>query len=140
MIYLIGSLRNLTIPATATALARAGIDVYSDWWSPGPKADDHWQKHCYTRGMSYVDAINTHHARDVFETDKRHLDASSGAVLVMPSGRSGHLEAGYMVGRGKPVWGLFDKEPSRYDIMYRFTNGVFFDLKPLVKAILEYGL
>ena len=53
----------------------------------------------------------------------------------MPSGKSAHLELGYCIGKGKPGFVLFDKEPERYDVMYQFASGVFFNIKDLRKAL-----
>jgi hypothetical protein len=53
----------------------------------------------------------------------------------MPAGRSGHLELGYMKGRGKKTYVLFDKEPERWDVMYRFADAVCFSNDELIKAL-----
>lgn len=60
-----------------------------------------------------------------FLEDKRWLDWSEGVVLLVPSGRSAHLEAGYAVGQGKPLWvyGFFPK--GEFDVMYGFAHGLF---------------
>ena len=43
-IYLIGSLRNEEVPKLARRLREAlNVEVFDDWFSPGPKADDFWR-------------------------------------------------------------------------------------------------
>lgn len=136
-IYLVGSLRNDMVPITAGILRQEGHDVFDDWFSAGPEADDYWQAYEKQRERSYSDALAAPHAQDVFQFDKRHLDRCDTGVLVMPAGKSGHLELGYLIGRGFDGYVLFDKEPERYDVMYNFCRGVFFKLTDLCKALKE---
>ena len=121
VIYVIGSMRNPEVLRVAKMLRAAGFDVFDDWFSPGEQADDKWQEYERDRGRTYEEAINGFHAKHVFELDYNHLRRCHAAVLVMPAGKSAHIELGWVVGKGKPAFVLFDKEPERYDIMYRFA-------------------
>lgn len=134
-IYVIGSLRNTVVPELATLLRKEGHYVFDDWYAAGPTADDCWQAYEKAKGSSYPEALAGHAARNVFNFDKRHLDASDIAILLMPAGKSGHLELGYMLGAGKIGYVLFDKEPERWDVMYQFANGVFYDTSSLLDAL-----
>ena len=120
VIYLIGALRNQTIVELGNKLRAKGFDVFDEWINPGPEADEFWQKYEAKRGRTYKQALNSYHAKHVFEFDKTHLDRADIVVLVMPAGKSAHLELGYAVGMGKKAYLLFEKEPERYDLMYRF--------------------
>lgn len=131
VIYLIGSLRNAEIPATASYLRQLGFEVFDDWFAAGPIADDSWQAYEKGRGTKYQDAIRSYAAQHVFEFDKYHLDRVDAGILVMPAGKSGHLELGYLAGKGKPTYVLFHEEPERWDVMYAFTKGVFFNREEL---------
>lgn len=124
MIYLIGSLRNEYIPRLADQLREDGYDVFDDWHCPGPQADEYWHDYEVFRGRKFTEALAGKHAWNVFNYDKGNLDASSTAVLVCPAGKSAHLELGYCVGRGIRTAILLDKEPERFDIMYRFADTV----------------
>ncbi len=124
-IYLIGSLRNIMIPGIAARIRTLGFDVFDDWYAAGPEADDYWQKYEKERNHDFAEALAGHAAKHVFEYDRHHLDDCSIGVLVLPAGKSGHLEAGYLIGQGKPVYILLDQEPDRYDVMYKFANGIF---------------
>lgn len=138
-LYMIGSLRNDQIPIIAQVLRdTTKLEIFDDWWSASEDADEWWQKHERFKGRTYQDAINGYHAQHVFSFDYHHLNRSSGGILVMPAGRSGHLEFGYLMGQGKKGYILFDKEPERYDIMYRFsTGGVFFNINEMIDKIKE---
>lgn len=141
-VYIIGALKNLEIPKIGIAIRNLGFDAFDDWWSASEDADDWWQAHERQKNRSYRDALYGHHATCVFEFDHKHLDAADAGVLVMPCGRSGHLEAGYLAGQKKPVFILFEGEPDKYDVMYRLLTrniktlgGVYFNLNELLEGI-----
>ena len=60
---------------------------------------------------------------------------SAVAVLVLPAGRSAHLELGWMLGRGKPGYILLDGKDDRYDVMYQFATGVVTSLIGLIEML-----
>src|SRR3990172_601026 len=118
-IYLIGSLRNPEVPKLAAALRAAGHEVFDDWYAAGPEADDYWQRYEQDeRGHSYIEALAGYAASHVFEYDRKHLDRCNTGVLLMPAGKSSHLELGYMIGQGKPGFIVLPSEPERFDVMY----------------------
>jgi nucleoside 2-deoxyribosyltransferase len=134
-IYIIGSLRNPEVPKFANELQAQGFEAFADWFSPGPQADDYWRDYATARGLSYGQALQSYAARHVFEFDKSHLDRCDAAVLLMPGGKSAHLELGYTIGKGKPGYILFDSEPERYDVMVQFATGVFFSKEDLFNEL-----
>jgi hypothetical protein len=134
-LYLIGSMRNPQICGIGKEIRNLGFDVYDDWHSPGPEADDWWQKYEGERGRTYKEALEGWHAKQVFEYDKKHLDRCNLAVLALPAGRSCHLEFGYIIGKGKAGYILFNQDPDRFDIMYRFATDIFFDLDSLLERL-----
>ena len=139
-VYLIGSLRNREmVQNTADFLRGCEFDVFDDWLAPGPTADDQWKEYEQARGHSYAEALKGYAAQHIFEFDKHHLDRCEMAVLVMPAGKSGFLELGYMIGWGKPAWIVYPDGPpdDRYDVMFRFANGVAFSLDKLEEMIMK---
>jgi hypothetical protein len=130
--YLIGSLRNPDIPLIGNRLRDAGIDVFDEWHDAGPEADDYWKKDQQTRNRTYLEALESYAADHIFRFDKYHLDRCNGAILILPAGRSGHIELGYMIGKGKSAYVLLDKDTDRWDVMYKFANGVFFSIDELI--------
>jgi nucleoside 2-deoxyribosyltransferase len=110
-----------------------GFDVFDDWMAAGPEADDFWKKYEIGRGSSYADALLGHAARHVFEFDKYHLDRCDAAVLVLPAGKSGHLELGYVAGTGKPTFILLDGQDTRFDVMYQFATKVFMNKEEMLE-------
>ena len=141
VIYLIGSLGNEKIPHIAKEIRELGFEVFDDWFSPGPEADDFWRKFEKVRGSSYKEALSNYAAKHIYNFDKSHIDRADIGVLFMPGGKSAHLELGYMIGRGKRCFVLFDKEPERWDLMYQFAmeNGgdICFSMDDLKKSLKE---
>lgn len=131
-VYVIGSLRNPEVPNVAAKLRAAGFDAFDDWYAAGPEADDYWQKYERARHHSYAEALAGYAAQHVFNFDKHHLDRCDAAVLVLPAGKSGHLELGYCAGKGKRTYILLEeKEPERFDVMYQFATKVVRNLEEL---------
>lgn len=120
MIYLIGSLRNPAIPLLGNKLRVQGHEVFDDWHGAGNEADDKWREYEQLRGRTYKDALSGYAAKHVFAFDYTHLNRCDSAILVLPAGRSGHLELGYVAGLGKKTYVLMD-DPDRWDIMFQFV-------------------
>ena len=135
VVYLIGSLRNPEVNRLATAIRALGYEVFDDWTAAGHTADDSWRDYEKSRGHSYTDALKGYAAKHVFAFDMFHLNRCDLAVLLMPAGKSGHLELGYVLGKGKPGYVLFDQEPERFDVMYQFATGVFLKENDLLAAL-----
>jgi hypothetical protein len=134
-IYIIGSLRNPLIPAFANEIQALGFEAFADWYAAGPEADDKWRDYAKERGLTYGEALASYAATHVFNFDKQHIDRSDAVVMLMPAGKSGHLELGYAIGSGKRGYILFDQEPERYDVMAQFATKVFFNKSDLFQEL-----
>lgn len=136
-VYLIGSLRNEQVPIIGDELRKAGLEVFDEWYSAGPEADDHFKKYHKERGTAYDKALKGYAAKHIFDFDKRHLDRCDASILVLPAGRSGHLELGYTIGCGKPAYVLMDTDADRWDLMYQFATGMYFTVEDLIQGIIK---
>lgn len=134
-VYVIGSLRNPKIPEIANQIREAGNEVFDDWYAAGPEADDYWKKYEQERGRSYVEALEGAAATNVFRFDKRNLDGADAVILVLPAGKSGHMELGYCLGRGTKGFILLEEGNDRWDVMYKFADGVFNNLPDLIAEL-----
>lgn len=141
-IYLIGSLKNPRIPEIAAELRAMGHEVFDDWYAAGPNADDHWRDYEQQRGRTYLQALKGHAARNVFNFDHRHLLQADAAILVLPAGKSGHLEIGYVAGIATgmlmtstpgrmPKTAILLDNPERWDVMYQFADTVVENVKDI---------
>lgn len=134
-LYLIGSLRNPEVTKVARILRAQNWDVFDDWMAAGPEADDYWMRYEQERGHGICEALQGRSARHVFNYDRSHLDRCHVGVLVLPAGKSGHLELGYLIGQGKPGYILLNGEPERFDVMYGFAAGVFTCIEDLIAGL-----
>lgn len=73
----------------------------------------------------YKDFLTWEPTQRAFKSDKAGLDWADTVVLVLPSGRSSHLEAGYGVGAGKELFIFGDLPVGEFDAMYGFAKGCF---------------
>lgn len=136
LIYLIGSLRNPEIPYIALALEKIGVEVFADWHEAGPEADSYWREGEMLKGITYKEALKGWTSQHVFSFDKKHLDRSNIGVLVLPAGKSGHLELGYVIGQGKPGYILSPPvEYDRWDQMYNFATDICFSVEELKETL-----
>lgn len=120
-VYLAGRLADPDIPTLTALLTKHSLDVFSEWYTPGPEADVRWRDYEQALGIDYITALQRPSAQNTYQFDKRHIDASDVMVAVLPCGKSAHLEIGYMIGKGKPVFLLMRDEPDRWDVMYNFV-------------------
>lgn len=137
-LYIAGSLRNPNIPKVAQSIREAcpRLDVFDDWFAVGPEADDHWRAYEMAKGHCYLQALGGHTAQHVFQFDKKHLDEADGLLLVLPAGKSAHLELGYMVGRKKWTGILLESsDPERWDIMYQFADYIFASVEEVIAQL-----
>lgn len=137
-LYLIGSLKNDSIPYLAKDIRKLGISVFDCWHRAGKDADDFWKAGELIKGSSYREALSGYAAQHVYQFDRKHLNRCQGAVLVLPAGKSGHLEAGYMKGSGKWLGIYFpDGEPenTRWDVMYNFADAIIYGKRELMKVL-----
>lgn len=138
MVYLIGSLRNESIPLLGNSLRRRlgdGWTVFDDWYCAGPEADDYWRTYEIAKGHDFAQGVRGKAAQNVLAFDKSNLESCTHAVLVLPAGRSGHLELGYTVGLGKKTFILLDGDYDRWDVMYGFADLLVTSTDELVKGL-----
>lgn len=133
-IYVASSWRNPQQPEVVAALRRDGHDVY-DFRNPHKgnrgfawsQIDPEWQR--WTPAQ-LRDALDHPIAHQGFALDMTALALCDACVLVMPSGRSAHLEAGYAIGAGKPTAVLLSEgEP---ELMYRMAARLCLDVPGVV--------
>lgn len=123
-VYVASSWRNELQPSVVEALRAEGHEVY-DFRNPAPgnhgfhwsEIDPDWKR---WTPEQFREALKHPVAKAGFKTDMDALESCDACVLVMPCGRSAHLEAGFAMGSGKPTAILLaDGEP---ELMYRMAR------------------
>jgi len=134
-VYIVGSLANPEIIPLANRLRAKGFDAFDEWICGGSEMDLNWQKYEKARGRTFVEALQSYHAKHVFAFDKFHLDRCDAVVMVMPCGKSGWAEMAYTIGKGKPAYILATADIERFDVMIQFCTGIFTTEEALVEAL-----
>lgn len=140
VLYLVGSLRNQRIPELAASIRRSlpDVEVFDDWFAAGPEADDHWKTYEQGRGRTYTEALDGYAAKHVFEFDKTHLDRATHVLLVLPAGKSGHMEVMYAeYGTRAKTAILLDPDDVRWDVMYQFIPTILTQDEEITKWIVN---
>ena len=143
-IYVASSWRNEHQPHIVRRLRRMGHEVY-DFREPhiGPgtgghgfhwsEIDKHWQD--WTPD-DYIKCLDHPKVEAGFETDRQALDWCDACVLVMPCGRSAHLELGYAIGRDKySIIFLPYDEAFEPELMYRFADQICVTVTQIERAL-----
>lgn len=69
-----------------------------------------------------IDFLKLEQAQKAFAEDKKMIDWADAVLLILPCGRSAHMEAGYAVGRGKKLVIMGKFPPGEFDVMHGFAD------------------
>ncbi len=137
--YVASSWRNLIQPDVVKMLVEAGHEVY-DFRNPFQNgtgfrwadiASD-WED---WSSEELIDGLEHPLASKGFKSDMDALDWAEAVVMVMPCGRSSHLELGYAVGqRKKTVILLSQSEP---ELMYKMADYLVTDTEQMLHALID---
>jgi len=140
-VYVASSWRNYAQQSVVYALRRAGHEVYDFRHPPGgdhlafawSEVDPDWQQ--WTPG-AFVLGLMHPAARAGFESDMSALRRADATVLVMPCGRSAHLELGYAAGRGQRTVVLIPPAAEfELELMYGMAELVTSSLDDVVSML-----
>lgn len=128
-VYVASSWRCQTQIAVVAALRSARIDVY-DFRNPPNGAGFGWheimptfdREHQLTYVDEYLRALDHPRAVEGFDSDFGAMQECDTCVLVLPCGRSAHLELGWFVGQGKRTAILLDGPFITPELMYKMVD------------------
>lgn len=128
-IYVASSWRNEQQQDVVNALRKDGHEVYDFkhhapdnngfHWSAVESDYSNWTPTKYARAI-----IESPIAAKGFAFDRDALYWCDTCVLVLPSGRSAHIEAGYAAGQGKHLFVLLSEQQFQPELMYLLANGM----------------
>ena len=134
-IYLASSWRNTSQPEVLRALRDAGHEVYDfrnppggEWDSRGP-----WWTKAPSSDLKEAERLKAM----AFAIDYEYMEWAEVFVLLLPCGKSAHLEAGWATGRGKRVLILNPNLNHENELMYRLagTPCMYMTLYGLLEAL-----
>lgn len=137
-IYVASSWRNPQQAEVVDLLRSWGHFVY-DFKRPAPgqagfswsQIDENW--HHWTAAQ-YVDALRTPIACQGYTFDMRAMEWADTCVLLLPCGRSAHLEAGWFAGRGKRTI-VMTRDGEEPELMALMCNHIVWDTEGLFRAL-----
>ena len=140
-VYVASSWRNERQPEVVRAIRAAGHQVY-DFRNPNAgileldqgfhwsDIDPEWQTWSPSQ---FINALDHPLALGGYDRDYAALETADAVVLVMPCGRSAHLELGFGVGRGKAsIILLSDGEP---ELMYKMVPNLVTSIEEVIIAL-----
>ncbi len=136
-IYVASSWRNNTQPQVVQSLRDYGHSVY-DFKNPRPgDGGFHWSEidHAWEDWTpeAYRDALDHPIAKAGFASDFDAMKWADTFVLVLPCGRSAHLELGWACGQGKQTLILLDQmEP---ELMTRMVDHICISLDEVCQQL-----
>lgn len=128
-VYVASSWRNTFQDIVVHTLRAAGFDVY-DFKNPPNGTGFGFHETGLNKGKvadhpvpvtDYLSALETPRAIEGFNLDFDAMKAADIFVLVLPCGRSAHLELGWAVGNGKKTVALLD-DPCTPELMYKMVD------------------
>lgn len=136
MIYVASSWRNERQPYIVEAIQLVGFDVY-DFRNPAPgdtgfhwsEIDEDWQN---WRPDQYIQGLDHRLAWEGFDKDFEAMNKAEAFVLVLPCGRSAHLELGWAIGAQVPNAILLDDQPEP-ELMYKMCDELFLDVDHMIE-------
>jgi len=139
-IYVASSWRNRIVHASVCQLLSADYDVY-DFTHPAPDQhgfawsdiDHNWES---WSPRAFAHALRHPIAQEGFGFDMNALRAADACVLVLPCGRSAHLELGYAAGAGKrTIVFAADERGFEPELMYLMCNAFVTSTSDLLTAL-----
>lgn len=143
-IYVASSWRNNTQPAVVRHLRKEGHAVY-DFKAPPGRTGFSWSdvgldtKATNIRFEDYKSALEHPVAAAGYLSDMRAMEWADTCVLVLPCGRSAHLEAGWFAGRGKRLM-ILTRDGEEPELMALMANLITNDLNEIVTELRVGGL
>jgi len=143
-IYVASSWRNAIQQAVVTFLRGLGHEVY-DFRNPAPgnagfawtSIDPNWMR---WTPEQFAELLTTHPiAAEGFAFDRNALEWCDTCVLVLPCGRSAHLEAGYAADQGKHLVTLLHADKFEPELMYLLGRDVVCDFDGLERVLRPQG-
>lgn len=138
-IYVASSWRNVYQQCVVEDLREHGHETY-DFKNPqSGNTGFHWSEidpaWKYWTPERFVEGLQHPIAQKGFQSDFDAMHWADVCVLVLPCGRSAHLEAGWMRGNGKPTFVLHPPECLEPELMYLIADRVFTSMVDLLARL-----
>ena len=143
-IYVASSWRNEIQDVVVATLRQVGHEVY-DFKHPSPdnkgfawaEIDPEWKD---WTASAYRKALEHSRAVEGFGLDMAALRWCEACVLVLPCGRSAHLELGWAAGAGKKTIAYAPPQLGRHEpeLMYKKLDGICVSIHEVIEKLREW--
>jgi len=139
-LYVASSWRNSHQQKVVSFLRQLEHEVY-DFRNPAANNNGfHWSEinggwQAWTP-QEFIDALSHPIAQNGFKCDADALAWADACILVLPSGRSAHLEAGWAIGQGKPTV-VYMPDQVEPELMYKFAKAIVTDMPSIQIALFD---
>jgi len=136
-IYLATSMKNGSRSAVVAERLRDHGHTVFDPANNGPAVEGLLAEQAHLWGADHIRLTYSPAARQRCLVDLDYLRGCHGCVLVLPCGRSSHLEAGVAVGAGRPLWIFGNLPAGEFDVMHNLAEKMYRlrGLETLLEAI-----
>lgn len=125
-IYVASSYKNKLQPEIVLLLQNLGHEVYDffknphsfDWKNINKDQSDHWEPEVFANELK-----NNSIVEDAFVLDYSAVNKADCCLMILPCGKSAHIEAGWFKGKGKSVYVLM-LEKNEPELMYKFFDEI----------------
>lgn len=127
-IYLAGSFKNIFNCRGVGELLRAhfsSVYVFCDAEEDAYRESMAVREGGREKTMTMIDAVHDATVNNIYQANRLALDWCDAVIVLLPCGKSAHLEAGYVIGKGKPAFVIGEPILGEWDAMYCMLNGVF---------------
>ena len=128
-IYVASSWRNPHQPGVVRQLQELGCEVY-DFRNPPQRSGFGWEQLATDwqewTVPQFIEHLEHPIAQQGYASDFMAMQWADALLLLLPCGRSAHLEAGWAVGAGKPT-AILIPEPMEPELMYRMADTILHD-------------
>ena len=140
-IYIASSWKNVSqVRELASYLRNEGFEVDDFTDDTRGRFVFHYDELANLQELDAISFLQNDPARRAFIEDKKMIDWADAVILLLPAGRSAHLEAGYAKGSGKRLIiyqpGRFP--PGEFDVMYGFADLITTSLSDVITFLSDY--
>lgn len=148
-VYVASSWRNPIQPAVVAVLRAAGIDCY-DFKNPEGGTGFSWREvkpsgappgikakgSDWETAADYLEMVNHPRAIEGYAADFAAMEKADAFLMILPCGKSAHLELGWAVGAGKRTVILLE-DPVEPELMYRMVGHIATSVDDVLR---EFGV
>ena len=141
-IYTASSWRNQYYDNILSELHKEGYTIYNfrnprpnDYGFAWKQIDPQWEKWTipeYLKGLEAPLAVKG------FESDFWGIETADVCVLILPCGRSAHLEAGFFVGHPRKKLIIYITETIEPELMYKMADSIVTNMTDLKTTLRHY--